>query len=150
MTAPYTGGCLCGKARYVIDGEPITSYVCHCTDCQARTGSAFGFTLTVERGAVRLTQGETRAYAVTLSDGRIKTGCVCPSCGARLWGEPPKIPTVAVVQAGTLDDHSWLRPVAHIWTRSAQPWFRIPEGVARFEMAPPPGELVRLWKTRTQ
>ncbi|MEX0272119.1 hypothetical protein AB3R30_23625 [Leptolyngbyaceae cyanobacterium UHCC 1019] len=30
------------------------------------------------------------------------------------------------MKPGTLDDTSWLQPVGHVWTRSAQPWFTIP------------------------
>ena len=41
MPAPYHGGCLCGLIRYRVADEPLTLYVCHCTDCQRRTGSAF-------------------------------------------------------------------------------------------------------------
>jgi hypothetical protein len=41
-----------------------------------------------------------------------------------------------VVRPGTLDDTSWLRPQAHLWTRSAQPWVAIPEGVPRYETQP--------------
>jgi hypothetical protein len=28
---------------------------------------------------------------------------------------------------GTLDDTSWLRPTAHFWTRSKQPWVVLPD-----------------------
>ena len=40
------------------------------------------------------------------------------------------------VRAGTLDDTSWLRPTAHFWTRSAQPWVVVPEEDQRFETQP--------------
>jgi hypothetical protein len=54
---------------------------------------------------------------------------------------------IVVVQPGTLDDTSWLRPVAHIWTRSAQPWFVFPEGVKRYEVQPASmDELGELWR----
>ena len=43
------------------------------------------------------------------------------------------------MRAGTLDDTSWLRPTAHFWTRSAQPWVVLPEGGARFETQPADG-----------
>ena len=40
------------------------------------------------------------------------------------------------VRAGTLDDTSWLRPTAHFWTRSKQPWVTLPEGDQVFETQP--------------
>jgi hypothetical protein len=40
------------------------------------------------------------------------------------------------VQAGTLDDISWLRPTTHFWTRSKQPWITLPEGDQIFEAQP--------------
>jgi hypothetical protein len=33
------------------------------------------------------------------------------------------------IKAGSFDDRSWLRPVGHIWTASAQPWFAAPQGM---------------------
>jgi hypothetical protein len=40
------------------------------------------------------------------------------------------------VRAGTLDDTSWLRPTAHFWTRSKQPWIVLPEGDQSFATQP--------------
>ena len=74
---------------------------------------------------------------------------VCSRCITRLWSEPQTRPELAVVRGGTLDDTSWLNPVAHIWTRSAQPWFAFTEGVARFEKQPEPHELTALWRRLT-
>ena len=149
MPAPYTGGCLCGEVRYVVSGEPLTLYACHCTDCQHRTGTAFALSMVVSRKSFEVQKGKPVHYSVKLADGRTKTGQVCPTCSTRVWGEPVKLPDMVIVQPGTLDDTSWLRPVAHIWTRSAQPWFPFPEGVARYEAQPPPGELAKLWRERT-
>jgi hypothetical protein len=53
------------------------------------------------------------------------------------------------MRPGILDDTSWLRPVAHIWTRSAQPWFVFPEGVPKYEKQT--GDLqilIDLWRNR--
>jgi len=36
-----SGGCLCGKVRYTVRGEPYKSGLCHCTECRQVTGSAF-------------------------------------------------------------------------------------------------------------
>jgi len=149
MPAPYEGGCLCGLVRYRLTDEPLTLYACHCTDCQRRTGSAFALSMVVTRSALELLRGETRYYRVTMPDGREKAGRFCAECSGQLWGEPVNFPQLAVIQPGTLDDTSWLRPIGHIWTGSAQPWVSLPEGPLTF-----PGQpqdmmaLVNAWLTR--
>jgi hypothetical protein len=40
------------------------------------------------------------------------------------------------VRGGTLDDRSWLKPTAHFWTRSKQPWVALPEGDQIFTTQP--------------
>jgi hypothetical protein len=47
LMAKITGGCLCGRVRYSIDGEPPVTGVCHCKDCQRETGSAFAVAIVV-------------------------------------------------------------------------------------------------------
>ena len=149
MPAPYDGGCLCGAIRYRVADEPLTLYACHCTDCQRRTGSAFALSMVVAKSALKLLHGEPRGYAVTLSDGRQKRGKLCGECSTRLWGEPLKFPQVVVVQPGTLDDTRGLRPIGHIWTRSAQPWVPIPKDTLNFEGQPDdPMVLINAWRDR--
>src|SRR5436853_5542921 len=101
MHPPYHGGCLCGAIRFRINEEPSTLYACHCTDCQRRTGSALALSMVVRRSAIEVVQGQPSTYAARLEDGRTKQGRICASCGTRLWGEPAKNPTMAVVQPGT-------------------------------------------------
>ena len=149
MPAPYSGGCLCGALRYVVGAEPLTIYACHCTDCQRRTGSAFALSMVVPRNALKLEKGAPVEYRVTLDDGRIKTGKACAKCCCRLWGEPVKVPQIAIVQPGTLDDTSWVKPVAHIWTRSAQPGTVFAPDAVKFEkMAGSFDALMQLWRER--
>ena len=149
MPAPYHGGCLCGAIRYRVADEPLTLYACHCTDCQRRTGSAFALSMVVLKSELHLLQGEPRGYTVTLSDGRQKHGKFCGQCSTRLWGEPVRFPQVVVVQPGTLDDTTWLRPIGHIWTRSAQPWVSIPNDTLNFERPPENTMvLVKAWQDR--
>jgi hypothetical protein len=137
--------------RYVVDGEPRTLYACHCTDCQRRGGTAFGLSMVVERAAVEVVKGEPAPYDARLSDGRTKHGRMCASCGTKLWGESMRNLDFLIIHPGTLDERAWLDPVAHLWTRSAQPWFRFPDGVALFETQPaePWKELFKLWDARS-
>lgn len=149
MAPPYLGQCLCGAIRYRVNAEPLTVYACHCSDCQRRTGSAFALSMIVRRATLELLAGEVSDYAALLTDGRRKAGKLCAACGTRLWGEP-KNPSVVVIQPGTLEQPCGLTPVAHQFTRSAQPWFVFPEGSAQFETQPDdPLQLVRLWGERS-
>lgn len=151
MPAPYDGGCLCGAVRYRLADEPLTLYACHCTNCQRQTGSAFGLSMIVARESVSLLRGEPRSFRVTLEDGLTRQGRFCGECATRLWGEPPKYPQVFVLRPGTLDDTTWLRPVAHIWTRSAQPWLTIPPDALHFDAQPGDDDrtaMLRAWRDR--
>jgi hypothetical protein len=136
MPSPYSGKCFCGSVHYRVSEEPLLVYACHCTDCQKRTGGAFGLSMWIRRTAITTTKGETRADILVSADGRPRPGRICPRCGTRLWSEPPHRPGLAVVRPGTLDDTTWIRPMAHLWTRSAQPWFVIPDGVPRYDTQP--------------
>lgn len=147
VVLPRDGGCLCGDIRYSLAGDPLTLYVCHCTDCQRQTGASFSLSMLVQREALRLSAGRPEEYAVALADGRVKRSSFCARCSTRLFG-PSRAAGLAVLEPGTLDDTSGLRPVGHIWTRSAQPWVVIPEGVLRFDRQPTEGALLRAWQQR--
>ena len=149
MSRPYSGQCLCGAVRYMVNDEPLAVYACHCTDCQKRSGSAFGLSMWVRRNAIKVTRGEAVLHASSHSDGRPRAGRVCAQCGTRLWSEPDDRPELAVVRPGTLDDTSSLRPVAHLWTRSAQPWVVVPEDAVRYDTQPDDLlQLASLWRDR--
>ena len=59
----------------------------------------------------------------------------CASCYSRINTQREGAPTLNV-RAGTLDDTSWLRPVAQIWTSSAQPWALVRDNIVSFEEQP--------------
>jgi hypothetical protein len=121
------GGCQCGSVRYRIAGEPLALAVCHCTECQRQSGSAFGMSLAVRTEAFRLLAGEPRTFTVTCDSGRTKTCAFCASCGTRIYHRVHD--AVLSLKPGTLDDTSWLRPTAHYWTKRKQPWVPVPDGV---------------------
>lgn len=149
---PQDGGCLCGDLRYSLGEDPVTLYACHCTDCQRQTGSSFALSMIVRRTALRLVQGQAREFSVKLADGRTKGGFFCNRCVTKLWGDS-RIANLAVLDPGTLDDTSWVRPVGHIWTHSAQSWVKFEADVLVYSGAPQEEgvlALVRAWKAGTQ
>ncbi len=146
---PCEGGCVCGAVRYRLGEDPLELHVCHCTDCQTLSGSAFGMTMPVQWRSLELLKGDPQLLSFETAAGRAKRHRQCRDCGCCLWGEIDGLPEVVALQAGTLDDASWLEPIAHIWTSSAQPWIEIPTNGRRYEKQPPDNlELVRAWKSR--
>jgi hypothetical protein len=145
---PQSGRCLCGAVEYSLREDPLTLYACHCTDCQRQTGSSFALSMIVRREALVVVAGEPERYSVELADGRLKEAHFCGRCSTRLWG-PSSVAGLAVLEPGSLDDTSWLVPVGHIWTRSAQPWVVIPNNELSFSEQPQGDSslaLVRAWK----
>jgi hypothetical protein len=140
MQLPLTGGCLCGALRYEVSETPRAIYTCHCTDCQHLTSSAFSLAITVPDRAFRLTKGEPRLAQKIADSGRTVTRWLCPECGCWVVSspQPGAAPGEMIrrVRGGTLDDTSWLKPAAHFWTRSKQPWVVLPEGGEVFATQP--------------
>ena len=135
MTMTLMCGCACGQVRYQINGEPMFTYACHCTDCQRTTGSAFVVHSTVAKDDFEI-EGETRAATLPTGSGAGYDLHFCTKCGTYVWciyhirSDP-----VLIVRTGTLDDAAKLRPQAHIFTRSMQPWFTLPDDVPSFPEA---------------
>jgi hypothetical protein len=136
MELPQEGGCQCGAVRYRIVGAPMFLGVCHCTECQKQSGSAFGMSLVVRKDDWVLLRGTLKAFTRTSDSGRPVICAFCPECGTRIHHEPAYIQGVFNVKPGTLDDTSWLQPIAHAWTASKQPWLALPEGTPTFERQP--------------
>ena len=149
-TFPVEGGCACGATRYRLTEDPLGLHVCHCTDCQRVSGSAFVMSMPAHRRSVELLRGEPAKVCFETPEGIARCDRRCKTCGCRVWSETEALQDVFNVRPGTLDDHFWLRPVAHIWTSSAQPWVEIPDDVLRYEKNPDDVlDLVRAWKARS-
>src|SRR5262245_65152510 len=110
MTEVREGGCQCARVRYRVEGEPVAVGVCHCTECQRQSGSAFGMSLIVRKEAFRLLQGELKTFTRTADSGSPVLCAFCPECGIRIYHEPRYMQGVLNIKPGTLDDTSFLRP----------------------------------------
>lgn len=133
-SSPLTGGCQCGSVRYEVTGEPVTTYVCHCRECQKQSASAFGISVIVKRSDLRV-QGEVKVWSRATDRGGTLACAFCPVCGSRLWHEPVGASETISVKGGSLDQPPDLRSVSHIWTSRKLPGVIVPKTTAQF-----PGE----------
>ena len=146
------GGCQCGSIKYELTGPAKMLYICHCTDCQKQSSSAFGMSLRMDADDIAFIQGEDRlkTWETHAEDGSIKRCTFCPDCGTRIIHGSDNPDEAVSIKAGSLDDTSWLNPIAHIWLKSAQPWVVIDrDRHSCFEREPDDdGALKKLWQSQ--
>lgn len=133
---PQGGGCQCGGVRYTLTARPVMVAACHCTACQGHSASAFGLSVFVPRSGFTIGR-EALGYVTRTADSGRQIGCYfCTGCGTRIYHEPAPDSELVNLKPGTLDDTSWLHPVAHLWTDSAQPWVTIDPDALNFPGQP--------------
>lgn len=125
MPAPFEGGCRCGAVRYTCNAEPAQIAHCHCRACQYASGGGYSTVVIVPAKALQRS-GEVRGYKEAGESGKAVRRQFCPQCGTPLFSRLETAPGVVVLKAASLDDPGWLKPQAHIYCESAQPW-SIPE-----------------------
>ena len=76
------GQCHCGFVTYEAEIDPADVGICHCTDCQQLTGSAYRVTAGAARENFRLTGGEPKLYVKIGANGRQRLQFFCPNCGS--------------------------------------------------------------------
>jgi hypothetical protein len=125
-----SGSCSCGAVKYRLTSLPMFVHCCHCTDCQRQTGSAFVLNALIEADRVELLEGEPRRYPQPTDSGRPHLIHRCGDCGTALWSNYGGREEIRFVRVGALNEAYALPPDVHIYTRSKQPWVKLPgEGV---------------------
>tara|TARA_R110002126_G_scaffold52897_38_gene143508 strand:- start:1001 stop:1438 length:438 start_codon:yes stop_codon:yes gene_type:complete len=131
MPAPYAGGCGCGAIRYSVTSEPLISYLCHCTECQRRTSSAFGLNFQIPAEHLAIEQGSPASRTRRADSGNELALNFCGDCGTSLFSVPAARPNIRVIYAGTLDDPSWVPVKLNIWADSALPWVHMDPAIEK-------------------
>ena len=117
------GGCHCGFLTYEGETDPERVLICHCTDCQTLSGSAFRTSTPVASDSFRFLSGKPTIYVKTAESGAKREQTFCPKCGSPIYsaatGEGPKD---LYIRVGTARQRDQLVPKAQIWARSEQHW----------------------------
>jgi hypothetical protein len=118
------GGCHCGFITIEGEADPEKTQICHCTDCQTGTGSAFRISIPVPGTSFKMS-GQPTAYLKTTSDsGRPRVQAFCPKCGSPIYSTTPGdgVQPSYTVRVGLLRQRDQLAPRRQQWFRSARPW----------------------------
>jgi hypothetical protein len=117
------GQCHCGEVSFEAEIDPERVSICHCTDCQALTGSPYRVTVLASRDSVRLTGKEPKLYVKTGDNGKRRLQYFCPQCGSPVFtaGEGAAADEWGI-RWGSIRQRRDLPPKRQIWRRSAAPW----------------------------
>jgi hypothetical protein len=121
------GSCHCGAIQYEAEVEPDTASICHCTDCQALTGTAFRVTVATPEDKFRLTSGDPKIYVKTGDSGARRLQAFCGDCGSPLYAtsaedEANGSPKSIGIRVGTIRQRWAIRPAVQYWRSSALDW----------------------------
>jgi len=117
------GSCHCGAITYEADIDPEKVGICHCTDCQKFSGSAFRTLAQTEPGGFRLLTGTPKVYVKVGESGNERPQAFCGECGSSIYAtSTDPDPKVYNVRAGTIRQRNELVPKFQVWTRSAHEW----------------------------
>ncbi|MFL6571455.1 MAG: GFA family protein [Burkholderiales bacterium] len=117
------GGCHCGHITFEAEIDPAEVGVCHCTDCQQLSGTAFTTYVYAPRAGFRLLTGKPKIYYKTGSSGAKRAQAFCPECGSRIYASAAVTePERYNLRVGTIHQRRELRPQVQIWCRSALDW----------------------------
>jgi len=117
----FSGSCLCGKVRYLIEGEPLGFYHCHCSRCRKLSGTGHATNIRVKTGSIAWKSGEDLIKSYKVPEAERFRNDFCSQCGspvARYFSGYG----FAVIPAGSLDHEIPLQPQARIFFESAASW----------------------------
>jgi len=130
-----TGGCHCGALTYEAEIDPATVGLCHCTDCQTFSGSAFRATVPAKKEGFKLS-GTPKIYVKTAASGNKRAQAFCAECGTHIYATSVEDQKIFGLRAGTSHQSAQLQPKRQIWCQSAQPWAMNLDSLPKFERQP--------------
>ena len=109
--------CSCGGLRVKAVADPKVVIMCHCTECQRRTGAPFGSTI----------------YQRSSDAERAITGHFCPTCGTTVHWRAEFVPDFIGVAVGCFSEPDFPAPQRAVHVRRKHAWVTIPDGIPAIE-----------------
>lgn len=116
--------CMCGQLSVACEGEPFRVSVCHCLDCQRRSGSAFAAQARFEADKVTVA-GEARVYTRLSDSGHTSDHHFCPQCGCEVWYVARPFRESMAIPLGRFADPAFPPPHYSVYESRSHGWVTI-------------------------
>lgn len=125
--------CRCGQLRATCAGEPVRVSVCHCLECQKRSGSAFAVQARWPEDQVTI-NGGYREWSYIGETGNHATFRFCPKCGSTVAYVIDRMPGLIAIAVGAFADPQFPPPIYSVFEGRKHEWVAITgEGVEHFD-----------------
>lgn len=98
--------------------------LCHCLECQKRTGSSYGIAAFFDRSGV-LIEGESTVFERPSDSGFPVVHHFCPRCGSTVFWYPLRKPNVIAVAVGAFADPHFPKPAQAVYPHHRHAWVTI-------------------------
>jgi hypothetical protein len=118
------GSCHCGALAFEAEIDPARAVICHCSDCQKLSATAFRVNVGAPEASFRMLRGTPRIYVKVAESGNRRQQAFCETCGSHIYATSDEAPgnRALGLRVGTLDERRELVPARQIWCDSAMPW----------------------------
>jgi hypothetical protein len=117
--------CSCGQLHLAIEGEPMRISMCHCLECQRRTGAVISNQARFRREQITFA-GEATEWTRTAESGNALTFRFCPVCGSTVYWTGASFPALVAVAIGTFADANFPAPTVSVWEECRHSWVALP------------------------
>jgi hypothetical protein len=124
--------CCCGQLQVYVTGEPLRISICHCLECQRRTGSVFGAQARFRRAGTTIT-GRSTSYERTADSGNRITFHFCPTCGSTVYYLPDAEPDSIAIPVGAFADPGFPPPRVSVYEARRHRWVDLPHDIEHFD-----------------
>jgi hypothetical protein len=118
--------CACGQLSVRCNREPTKISLCHCLECQKRTGSSHGIAAFFRRADVE-PRGQAQQFTRSADSGFAVTFHFCPNCGSSVYWEPSRIPEAIAVAVGCFADPAFPQPSQSVYGQHRHLWAKFPD-----------------------
>lgn len=123
-----TATCSCGQLRIEVTGEPPVVGVCHCFECQRRTGSVFAALARFPKSAVTV-EGASTQFVRTGDEGTKMRFRFCPHCGTTLYHTDETPGDTVAIAVGAFADPLFPGPSVSVYEERMHHWVAMPTGI---------------------
>ena len=129
-----TASCSCGQLSIRVHGEPRGVGICHCLECQRRTGSVFAALASF--APPYEVSGTATEYVRAGDRGARFRFRFCPVCGTTLFHTEEGVEGGVGVAVGAFADPDFPAPRVSVYDSRRHPWVRLPPDVVAFAEDP--------------